>query len=72
MVGHSVPYMEPPISPSTNKDAAFGRLRNNRAGAFSARPTVVKSIVVDGEMVQYILPNLAPEMVPKLNLRKDY
>ena len=31
-------------------EAAFGRLHNSGAGAFGARPTVVESIVVDGEI----------------------
>ena len=73
LVGYIVPYMEPPISPTTNMEAAFGRLHYNGAGASGARPTVVESMMVDGEiggsiygMVQYILPDLAPKMVPKL------
>ena len=43
MLGYIVPYMEPSISPSTNMEAAFGRLHNSGAG-------VVESIVVDGEI----------------------
>ena len=31
-------------------EAAFGRLHNTGAGAYGARPTVVKSIVEDGEI----------------------
>ena len=52
MLGYFVtlPYMEPSISPSTTMEAAFGRLHNSGAGAFGARPTVVESIVVDGEI----------------------
>ena len=50
MLGYVAPYMEPSISPSTNREAAFGRLHNSGAGAFGARPTVVESIVVDGEI----------------------
>ena len=50
MLGYVAPYMEPSISPSTNMEAAFGRLHNSGAGAFGARPTVVESIVVDGEI----------------------
>ena len=50
MLGHIAPYMEPSISPSTNMEAAFGRLHNSGAGAEGARPTVVESIVVDGEI----------------------
>ena len=33
--------------PSTNMEAAFGRLHNNGAGAFGAGSTVVESILVD-------------------------
>ena len=50
MVGYIVPYMEPPISPSTNMEAAFGRLHHSGESAFGARPTVVESIMVDGEI----------------------
>ena len=50
MLGYIVPYMETLISPSTNMEAAFGRLHNSGAGAEGARPTVVESIVVDGEI----------------------
>ena len=50
MLGYIVPYIDPSISPSTNMEAAFGRLHNSGAGAFGARPTVVESIVVDGEI----------------------
>ena len=46
----SAEYMEPSISPSTIMEAAFGRLHNSGAGAFGARPTVVESIMVDGEI----------------------
>ena len=31
--------------PSTNMEAAFGRLHNSGAGAFDARPTVVDSFM---------------------------
>ena len=31
-------------------EAAFGRLHNKRAGAFGARPTVVESVMVHGEI----------------------
>ena len=31
-------------------EAAFGRLHNSGAGTFGARPTVVESIMVDGEI----------------------
>ena len=54
MLGYVAPYMEPSISPSTNMEAAFGRLHNSGAGAFGARPTVVESIVVDGEIDVFI------------------
>ena len=50
MLGYVAPYMEPSISPSTNMEAAFGCLHNSGAGAEGARPTVVESIVVDGEI----------------------
>ena len=50
MLGYVAPYMEPSVSTSTNMEAAFGRLHNSGAGAFGARPTVVESIVVDGEI----------------------
>ena len=49
MAGYIVPCMESPISPSTNMEAAFGRLHHNGAGAFGACSTVVESIMVDGE-----------------------
>ena len=45
-----VPNMEPPILPSTNMEAAFGRLHNSGTDAFGARPTVVESIMVDCEI----------------------
>ena len=35
--------------PSTNMEAAFGRLHNNGAGAFGAGSIVVESILVDGK-----------------------
>ena len=35
--------------PSTNMEAAFGRLHNNGAGAFGAGSIVVESITVDGK-----------------------
>ena len=50
MVGYIAPCMEPPISPCTNVEAAFGRLLHSGAGAFGARSTVVESIIVDGEI----------------------
>ena len=50
VVGYIVPYMEPPISPCTNMKAAFGRFHNSGVGAFGARPTVVESMMVDGEI----------------------
>ena len=50
MVGYIVPRMEPPISPSTNMEAACGRLHNSGADAFGARPTAVESIMVDDEI----------------------
>ena len=50
MAGYMEPYTESSISPSTIMEAAFGRLHNSGAGAFGARPTVVESIMVDGEI----------------------
>ena len=69
MVGYIGPYMEPLISPSTNMEAAFGRLHNS-GGASGARPTAVESTLVDGEIggsiyAQYILPFLAPKIEPE-------
>ena len=40
-------------------EAAFGRLHNSGAGAFGARPTVVESIVVHGEIGGSICSALA-------------
>ena len=40
-------------------EAAFGRLHNSGAGAFGARPTVVESIMVDGEIDGSIYSALA-------------
>ena len=54
-------------------EAAFGRLHNSGAGAFGGRPTVVESIVVDGEIdgsmygARYPIPAyMAPKMVPEI------
>ena len=60
--------MEPPISPSTNVEAAFGRLHNSGMGAFGARPIDVECTVVHGEVDgsiydTNILPYLYPRMV---------
>ena len=63
MLGYIVPYMEPSISPSTNMEAAFGRLHNSGAGAFGARPTVVESIMVDGEIDGSIYSPLAKRWI---------
>ena len=60
MVGYIVPYMEPSISPSTIMEAAFGRLHNSGAGAFGTRPTVVESIMVDGEIDGSIYGTIYP------------
>ena len=60
MVGYIVPYKEPPISPSTNMEAAFGRLHHSGADAFGARPTVVESIMVDGEVGGSIYGTIYP------------
>ena len=62
MVGDIVPYMEPPISPSTNMVAAFGRLHNSGAGAFGARPTAVEFIMVDGEIGGSMYGTIYPTM----------
>ena len=40
-------------------EAAFGRLHNSGAGTFGARPTVVESIMVDGEIDGSIYSALA-------------
>ena len=79
MAEYIVPHREPPTSPSTNMEAAFDRLRNSGAGAFGARPTVVESIIVDGEIGGSIYGTIYPtisgsQMVLKLieSLRKDY
>ena len=50
MVGYIVPHMEPAISPSTNMEAAFGRFHNSGSCAFGTSPTVVESMMVDGEI----------------------
>ena len=60
MVGYIVPHMEPPISPSTNKETPFGRLHNSWGGAFGARPTVIESILVDGEIGGSIYGTICP------------
>ena len=60
MVGYITPYMEPPASTPTNMEAAFGRLHNSGAGAFGARPTVVESITVDGEIGGSIYGTIYP------------
>ena len=41
-------------------EAAFGRLHNSGAGAFGARPTVVESIMVDGEIGGSIYGTIYP------------
>ena len=46
--------------PSTIMEAAFGRLHNSGAGAFGARPTVVESIMVDGEIDGSIYGTIYP------------
>ena len=67
MAGYIVPYMEPSISPSTIMEAAFGRLRNSGAGAFGGRPTVVESIVVDGEIDGCIYGTIYPTIYGSKN-----
>ncbi len=47
---------------STIMEAAFGRLHNNGAGAFGARPTVVESIMVDGEVANKAIPIPIPNI----------
>ena len=37
-------------------EAAPGRLHNSGAGAFGARPTVVDSIILDGEAANMAIP----------------
>ena len=46
--------------PSTIIEAAFGRLHNSGSGAFGARPTVVESIMVDGEIDGSIYGTIYP------------
>ena len=46
-------------SPPTIMEAASGRLHNNGAGAFGARPIVVESIMVDGKEA-----NIAIQLIP--------
>ena len=60
-------YMEPSISPSTIMEAAFGRLHNSGAGAFGARPTVVESIKVDGEIDGSIYGTIYPTIYGSKN-----
>ena len=43
-------------------EAAFGRLHNSGAGALGARPTVVESIVVDGEIDGSIYGTIYPSI----------
>ena len=45
--------------PSTIMDAAFGRLHNSGVGAFGVHPTVLESIMVDGQAV-----NIAIQLIP--------
>ena len=67
MVGYIVPYMEPPIPPCTNIEAAFGRIHNSGAGAFGAHPTVVESIMVDGEIPGPICGTIYPTISGSTN-----
>ena len=48
-------------SPPTIMEAAFGRLHNSGAGAFGARPIVVESIIVDGEVANKAMPIPTPK-----------
>ena len=41
-------------------EAAFGRLHNSGAGAFGARPTVVESIMLDGEAANIAIQDPYP------------
>ena len=59
--------MEPSISPPTIMEAAFGRLHNSGAGAFGARPTVVESIMVDGEIDGSIYGTIYPTVYGSKN-----
>ena len=59
--------MEPSILPSTIMEAAFGRLHNSGAGAFGARPTVVESIMVDGEIDGSIYGTIYPTVYGSKN-----
>ena len=49
-------------SPSTIMEAAFGRLHNSGAGTFGARPTVVESMMVDGEVANKAIPIPIPNI----------
>ena len=53
--------------PFTNMEAAFGRLHNSGAGAFGARPTVVESIMVDGEIDGSIYGTIYPAIYGSQN-----
>ena len=47
-------------------EAAFGRLHHNSgAGAFGARPTVVKSIMVDGKAANIAIQVISDESHPQ-------
>ena len=48
-------------------EAAFGRLHNSGAGAFGARPTVVESIMVDGEIDGSIYGTIYPTVYGSKN-----
>ena len=48
-------------------EAAFGRLHNSGAGAFGARPTVVDSIKVDGEIDGSIYGTIYPTIYGSKN-----
>ena len=52
--------------PSTIMEAAFGRLHNSGAGAFGARPTVVESMMVDGNAA-----NIAIQPIPNDSLKTN-
>ena len=51
MAGYIVPYMDPPTSSFTNMEAAFDRLHS---------PTVVESIMVDGDIGGSIYGTIYP------------
>ena len=51
-------------SPSSIMEAAFGRLHNSGAAAFGGRPTVVESIMLDGEAANIAIPKIYTQIYP--------